>query len=350
MARVMESEVKQLRSNLVVEKRLVQNLADGGYLNLLSEETIEAIVEAECDEEKYLISKLEAHTDELLENLDSLLCEQRLDEALRVLVMEEVVVERILSEEEPDIDVLAFYYSSVSGRKAMLANKFSIVADNPRVNGPELQMALIGLCRLGESKLATQLLLRHYSSRMIKGIHFIQSSKSVLNDLYIKELSKFAFSTISLSAKCFVAVHSETSYTSEFIEWIHEETELFAACFNEYVESVSETGGGLSITTESVRIAMIFCSLLENQSIFVQPCLMKRMRPFLEKVLEAQIKHFKQVIGIFTSCDTWELSRYAVSGILSKGLSMVSAGEPPECYLLTSSGRKFITLLQVSPL
>ncbi|CAM8927516.1 unnamed protein product [Rhodiola kirilowii] len=346
-ARGMESELTQLRNNLVAEKRLVENLADGVYLKVLSEETIEGIIEAEFDEGQSLVSKLEAHTDDVLEILDTLLSEQRLEEALAVLEMEEVAVHKIQSKDEPDMDVLAFYNYSVSGRKGMLAKKFSVLAENPRVNGPELQRALTGLCRLGERQLATQLLLRHYHLRMTKGIHRLQSLKSHLNDLYVKELSKSVFSIISQAAKCFIAVHGESSrYPSELIEWAHEETAVFAACFNIYVESISETGGGLSIATESVHVAMIFCSLLESQRLVLQPCMMKHIRPALEKVLKAQIRHFKRVIGIFTSCDTWDLSRYLISGILKEGFPLASTGEELEYCLLTSSGRKLITLLQ----
>uniref|UniRef100_A0A7N0TP69 Exocyst component Exo84 C-terminal domain-containing protein n=3 Tax=Kalanchoe fedtschenkoi TaxID=63787 RepID=A0A7N0TP69_KALFE len=346
-AQVMESELRLLKSHILVEKQLVESLAGEIHLKLLSEENIDSIIEATFGDEESFISKLESHTDDLVEVLDTLLSEQRLDEALAVLEMEETAAQRIISEQEQDTDVLAFYNSLVSARKAMLVKKFTVLAENPRVNEPELLSALNGLCRLGESQLATQLLLRHYHSRMAKGIQRLQSSKSLPNDLYVKELSKFVFSVICQAAKCFTALYGEINpYALDLIEWAHEETGVFADSFNVYVKSVSETGGGLYMATESVDVAMIFCSLLESQRIVLRPCMMKHIRPTLKEVLEAQMRHFKRVIGIFTSCDTWALSRYLVSGILSDGFPHDGTWVDLEYCLLTNSGRKFITLLQ----
>jgi hypothetical protein len=67
----------------------------------------------------------------------------------------------------------------------------------------------------------------------------------------------------------------------------------------------------------------------------------------MEDVLLIHVDHFKKVIGIFTATDAWVLGRYLLSGILNESCSSNVIGERPEYCLLTSSGRKFVTVLQV---
>ncbi|KAJ6329737.1 hypothetical protein OIU77_011245 [Salix suchowensis] len=109
-------------------------------------------------------------------------------------------------------DALMLYKSAISDMKAMLKLESTLVAENSRISAPELQKALVGICRLGESHLATQ------------------------------ELSRFVFSMISQAARSFMKLYGETSpFASEFIQWVYEEIEVVVVSCARYVISVSET-------------------------------------------------------------------------------------------------------------
>lgn len=337
-----------MRNQVSTQNRLVRDLRDGIYFKVFSKETINSIFEDSVCAESSVLNKLEAHTNDVLETLDILLSERRLNEALDILEIEAVTFQRIQFEKTFPPDVLKFYKSSISERKALLEIQLLLVAENPRVSAPELQKALVGLCRFDDSHLATQLLLKYYHSRLATGIHQLWCSKSFLHGLYVRDLSKFVFSMISQAAKSFVLLHGESSpHASELIQWACEETEVFSACFNKYVKSISEISGGLSTAVEAVQYALSFCSLLEAQKLVLRPCLIKHIRPCMEEVLWIHINHFKKVIGIFTAIDGWSLGRYLISGILNEGCSSMVVGQQPQYCLLTNSGRKFVTLLQV---
>ncbi|KAL0383646.1 UNVERIFIED_CONTAM: hypothetical protein Scaly_0651900 [Sesamum calycinum] len=286
---------------------------------------------------------------------DRMCIEHRLDDALTVLEMESEFVQDLLSGENVPTDQLMSYKSAISEKRAMLANQLTLTAKHPRISAPELQKALIGLCRLGENDIAIQLMLRYYHSRIASGIYNLQSLKEFPDVLYIQELAKFVCSMISQAVRSFVVLNGETyPYPSVLPQWASEEVEIFAACFKKYIESISEINGRLSTAVDAMQIAIVYCSLLETQRIFLQPSLVEHVRPCMEEVLRLHIDHLSEVISIFTSTDTWVLGRYYVSGILT-GRSYSIIDQQPECFFLTNSGRKFVTLLQsvaedVSPL
>ncbi|KAK3011319.1 hypothetical protein RJ639_012397 [Escallonia herrerae] len=344
----MENELLQLKNHVSTQKRLVKCLVDCIYTTAHSEEA------GECTEEPLPVQPppscfLQTHTLEVSEILDNLLLEHRLDEALVILEMEAETIQTMQLQDSRLVDTWISYKSAMSERRTMLADQLALVAENPRVPAAELQKTLVGLCRLGDNNLATQLLLRYYHSRIASGIRYMRFSKSFLYGVYISEVAKFLFSMISQAAKSFKALHGEMSlYASEFIRWASEETEVFATCFNTYVKSISEIPGGLSTTVEAVHFAMSYCSLLETQGIVLLPCLIKHIRPCMEEVLQIHFDHLKKVINILTLNDGWALGRYLVSGILGEeSSSMVGENEAEYC-LLTNSGRKFVTLLQAT--
>ncbi|GFZ17673.1 hypothetical protein Acr_26g0009430 [Actinidia rufa] len=341
----MENELMQLKHHVSTQKRLVKELIDGIYLEVLSKETVESIIDGFTLIEPYSQSTLEAHTDDVSEVLDVLLSERRLDEALAIVELEVGTFRHMQLQANLPPNVLTRYDSAISERRKMIADQLKLVAGNPRVSASELLKSLVGLCRLGDSHLATQLLLKYYHSRIASGIHDLQYKSA--NGAYIHEVSKFVFSLISQAAKSFSAFYGETSsYSSEFMQWACDETKLFAACFNKYVRSISEISGGLVSVVEAVQSALSYCSLLETQKMALCPCLVKHIFPCVEEVLQIHIDHGKKVIAIFTSTDTWAVGKYLLSGILSEGYSSVVIGQRLEYCLLTNSGRKFVTLLQ----
>jgi len=88
----------------------------------------------------------------------------------------------------------------------------------------------------------------------------------------------------------------------------------------------------------------MYCSLLEDQKLMLLPYIVKHLFPCIEEVLNTHVNHFKKVIPIFSVSDSWILEKYLVSGVFG---GAGSSTEQPDYCLLTSSGRKVLTLLQV---
>ncbi|XP_022728216.1 exocyst complex component EXO84B-like [Durio zibethinus] len=342
----MKNELMQLKSQVLTQKRLVKDLIDGIHLKVLSEETTDSNFQESEFPEPTPPSKLAVHIDNISETLDILMLENRVDEAIAILKMEDEVLQRMQFEDSSPVDLLLLYNSMISEKKAMLTLQLTLSAENQRISAAELQNVLVGICRLGDSHLATQLLLKYYHLRLATGIHNLQCSQSLLDGLYVKELAKFVFSMMSQAARRLMMLYGETSpHVSKLIQWAREETKLFVASFNKYVKSSSDITGGLSAAAEAMQFAMSYCSLLKSQRLFLRPYLIKHIRPCMEEVLQIHINHFKKVISMFTATETWVLGRYLISGILSEGNFMV-VGQQLEYCMLTNSGWKFLTLLQ----
>lgn len=345
----LENELMELKQHISTQRKLLYDLTHGVYLEVLSKESIESIAEGTLDTgQDPPLCELERHTNAITEALDILLSECRLSEALLIFEMEPTKLQRIVSQEDFPLEtVMSSYNSAMSERRKRLADQFVLVAEHPRVAGPEFQKAISGLCRLGDSHRANLLLLQFYSSRFEDGILDLQHSRPFMHETYIGELAKHVFSVISQAGKSFIILHGETSpYSPEFMQWAREKTEMFMSYFDKYAKSISETTGSLSMVVEDMQHAMSFCSLLEPQKILLRPYLTKMIHSCMERVLQMHIDHFKKVIGNFTSTDPWVLGRYLVSG-LSDTPSHVGIGGKLEYCLLTNSGRKFVTVVQV---
>ncbi|KAK8588394.1 hypothetical protein V6N12_022839 [Hibiscus sabdariffa] len=340
----MKNELTQLKGKVSTQKKLVKDLIDGIHLKVLSEETIDSILQGSEFSEPTPPSELAVHIDSICETLDVLVLENRVDEAIAILQREEENLQRMQFEDNSPEDLLLLYNSAISEKKAMLTSQLTLSAENLRISSAELQKVLIGICRPGDTHLATQLLLKYYHSRLTTGRHNLQCSESFLDGLYVKRFAKFVFSMISQAASSFMMLYGETSpRASELSQWAREETKLFIASFNKNIKSsVTE---GLSKAVEAMQFALSYCSLLKSQRLFLKPYLIKHIRSCMEEVLLIHIDHLKKVISMFTATDDWVLGRYLTSVILSEG-NYVVAGQHPEYCLLTNSGWKFVTLLQ----
>ncbi|CAN0897604.1 Exocyst complex component EXO84C [Linum grandiflorum] len=342
-----EKELTQLKNQVWMQKKLVNNLINGIYLNTLSDLTVpEEEYEYEYEEPPQP-NMLEDHITEAADTLDVLLAENRADEAISCLKKEEENLHTLQVGGDISADLLKSYSAVLSERRDMLTLQLTLLAENSRVAAPELQKALSGICKLGDTGLATQLLLKHYHTRIVAGIDELENSESFLLDMYSKDLSKRVFSMISQAAKSFVMLHGESvTYASELVQWAREEVQIFVGSFTKYAKSISDVSYGLSSAVEAVQFALSYCSLLESQGLTLQPYLVKLIRPCAEEVLEVHIEHFKKVIGIFTATDSWVLSRYLISGVMTESYYSAVFGQESEYCLLTNSGRKFVTLLQ----
>ncbi|XP_075493683.1 exocyst complex component EXO84A-like [Primulina tabacum] len=352
---ILSCEVVGLKHQASSQKKLVQNLIDGISLQVLSAETIETMVEEPLNLEPSSPNILETHTEKVAEMLDTLLSEHRLQDALVLLKMEGEIFQNLFSGEKFSSNGIKFYHSVISEKRAILYDQYSSMAIHSRVSAPELQKALLGLSQLGETHLATRLLLQYYHSRIASRIYDVQSSKELTDVSYVQETARLVCSMISQCARCFVALNGENhAQDSELTQWADKEIKFFSSCFEKYVSSIPQINGRFVLALDTVQIAMSYCSLLEPQRLFLQPSLIEHVRPCIEEVLRSHINHLSKVVGIFTSSDTWVLHRYLVSGILT-GRNQGIIDELPEYISLSNSGRKFMTVFQsladeVSPL
>ncbi|KAK9146332.1 hypothetical protein Sjap_006235 [Stephania japonica] len=346
--RGIEHETMQLKQHVLNHKKLVEELMDGVYVEVLSEEFVDSIIQQFEDVDKSSESIVEVQLDATPEVLDILLSEQRLDEALTIIEKEMRLLEKKQVREDSKPHSLSSYYTSILERKSRLANQYAALAEHQRAPSPECLKALAGLCRLGDSQRAIQLLLRYYHSRLANAKHELQWPEPSLHGTYIRQLAKAVFSTISQAARSFENLYGEKSpYASEFVQWACEETEAFVSCFDKYIKSL-EIKGKLATAVEAVHSALSYCSILETQCIVLKPYLIKVLRPCMEEVLEMYICHYKKVIGVFTASDAWILDKYLISEILTEAATPAVISNEFEFCLLTTSGRKFITALQVA--
>ncbi|XP_048127342.1 uncharacterized protein LOC125312643 [Rhodamnia argentea] len=344
---MIETELIQLKDHATNQKRLVEEFIDQMDLELSIEDAMQPIA-FKHEAEESILSNIQAHAINVLDTLDLLLIENRVDEAIDILELEDENFAKLNREVNSSPNSVQSYKSMRSERKVKLVIQLTQLAQNQRITAPELLKALVGLRRLGNSNLAIQLSLQYHHSHIAAGMRNLRQSKSLLNEVYIRELSKLAFSLISQSARSFAMLRRDVSgYSLEFVRWAHQEVEAFVAYFSEYIKSASEISGGLSIAIQSMQFALSYCSLLErDQKLVLRPYLIEQLQPHMEEVLAIHVDHFRKVVDIFTATDTWILGKYLISGILAEGYSSMEVGQPPEYCFLTSSSRKIITLLQ----
>ncbi|KAD3068549.1 hypothetical protein E3N88_36429 [Mikania micrantha] len=341
------NEVMQFKYHLMAQKQLVRNLMDNDCLKTVSDDPVDTALDESMIDDYNPTTSFKTCANEVLETLDNLLFEHRLEEALRIFEIEDGDSPKVKFQDDIPPDVWMCYKSDMAERRAVLTDKLTLMADNTRVSAAELQKSLAGLSRLGFDHLATRLLFKYYHNRIASGVNNMQSSLRSLPGIYVHDLAKFVFSMVSQAAKSFVLLYGEASpYDSELMKWASEETEAFANCFIKHVRSISSINGGLSTVVDSVHLALSYCSLLSSQKLDLQPYLIEHIIPCMKSTLKAHFDHFKKVISIFTSSDVWVMGRYLVSGILIDGSSSLVSEQHPEYCLLTNSGRKFVSLLQ----
>ncbi|XP_076942140.1 exocyst complex component EXO84B-like [Bidens hawaiensis] len=341
------NEVMQLQHHLMAQKQLVRNLTDNECFKTASDDQTDTVVDESMLNDYNPTTLFKTCADEVLETLDNLLFEHRLEEALTIFEIEDGDSPKVKFQEDISPDVWMCYKSDMAERRVILADKLTLMADNTRVSAAEMQKWLAGLCRLCFDRLATRLLFKYYHTRIASGVNNLQPSSRSLPGIYVHDLAKYVFSMVSQAAKSFVLLHGESSvYDSELMKWLGEETKAFADCFIKHVGSISKINGGLSAVVDSVHFAVSYCSLLKSQKLELKPCLIEHILPCMEGLFKAHFDYFKKVISIFTSSDAWVMGRYLVSGLLSDVSSSLVLQQHPEYCLLTNSGRKFVSLLQ----
>ncbi|TVU04467.1 hypothetical protein EJB05_47577, partial [Eragrostis curvula] len=317
---------KDLHGHVLAHRRLVDHLSH----NLYSPSIAQSSSSRSGSSKDAAIPDPE---DEELESweLDVLLSEHRMEQALELLELQGQRMQQIATSAE----AIALSMAALSARKARVADRFASVADNPRTPRGELLESLSGLCKLGEAQRANHLLFKFYRPKT-------KFSSS------IKDLACMVFSSIVEASRSFIALHGHPSpHTPQLIRWAREEMEDFGVAFSEYVKEVVGQHVSVVPALEAAKCALSSCSLLRPLHIVSEQDLMDLIVPCLQELLTMHARHLKDVTRLFVASDSWELGRFPVSGILFRAGSPATAGLHNIDYcLLTTSGRKFVTLIQ----
>lgn len=306
---------KELHQHVLAHRRLVQHLCNN-YL-YSSSIALETAIPVAADDDHHHEEELELELE-----LDVLLSEHRMEEALELLELQG---------------------PTLSASKARIADRFASVADNPRTPRPELLKALSGLCKLGDAHRANHLLFKFYRP----AVDLLLKKN---NNNYIKDLARLVFSSILEASRSFVSLHGHPSpYTPQLIRWAREEMEDFSVAFSEYVKSITTSQSSVVVLAlEAARCAHSYCALLRPLHVIgSEQDLLDLIAPCLQEVLTMYATHLKEVTRLFVASDTWVLGRFPVSGIILLASPPAAGLQQIEYCLLTASGRKFLTLIQV---
>ncbi|XP_062195340.1 exocyst complex component EXO84B-like [Phragmites australis] len=349
----LDKDVHHLKRQVTAHRRLIQHLSNNLYSSSLllgaqSDGRSNSKEEADIDAVVPVLAA--GHEDEL--ELDVLLSEHRMDQALQLLEVQGQALQRMQQITTADqAEAIASSMCALSSRKARVADGFASVADNPRTPRAELLKALSGLCKLGDAERANHLLFKFYRSSVVRGVEEMRCSPpshTQSSSNYIKELACMVFSSILQASRSFVALHGHPSpYTPDLIRWAREEMEDLSIAFSEFVKSVSqsEAGQSLVLALEAAKCTLSYSSLLRPLDIVSEHDLVDLIVPCLREVLTMYARHLKEVIRLFVASDAWVLGRFLISGILRSPAAAAGLLQIEHC-LLTTSGRKLITLIQ----
>ncbi|KAF3564429.1 hypothetical protein DY000_02015551 [Brassica cretica] len=273
------------------------------------------------------LSDLEKWTAEYLDQLDALLAERRVDEALAAFDEGEVLISQA-NESHTLSSSLQF---AISQRKRKLADQLAKAACQPSTRGGELRSAITALKRLGDGPRAHTVLLDAHFQRYQYNMQSLRPSSN--GGAYTAALSQLVFSAISQASSDSLGIFGEEpAYSSELVTWA---TEAFFCLLVK--KHALASSGGLRAAAECAQIAFSHCSLLEARGLSLCPVLLKHFKPVVEQALEANLKRIEDNTAAMAAADDWVLtyppagSRHASTAFQNK---------------LTSSAHRFNLMVQ----
>ncbi|KAK6160093.1 hypothetical protein DH2020_003474 [Rehmannia glutinosa] len=106
----------------------------------------------------------------------------------------------------------------------------------------------------------------------------------------------------------------EPAFASELVTWAVNQTEAFAQLIRKNVIAAPAASGGLRIVTECVHLCLGHCSLLEDRGLALCPTLLKIFKPYLEQALVSNLKRIDLSTAAIAASDDWSLSYPPVAG------------------------------------
>ncbi|XP_020686446.1 exocyst complex component EXO84A-like [Dendrobium catenatum] len=343
-----ESEILKMKNHVSTQNMLVEEFMNSFHSEIILEKLENLKDECVEDLDLDFPTWMETRMQNILETLDILMSEHRMEEALVVLEKETQNMQKLLKEKDGLLPIISSFAYAISELQTALAEQFTSLAGHRRVTWPELHNALFGLCRLGESDRAIVLLLNFYHLQLENSVKELKCSAPFPHETYTLELTKVVFSTISQATRSFVLLFGEASpYTLDLMQWTRVELEVIYHSFDMSVKSMSETSFALGLAVEIMNISFSFCSLLEQERLSLRADVIKLMKPCITEVLKMHFDQLRKVVSLFASTDNWVLGKFPFSEKFSNKSPLMEINGKLEYLQLTSSGRKFITLMQI---
>ncbi|KAL5577602.1 hypothetical protein UlMin_020230 [Ulmus minor] len=353
-AKEMQHELIELRKHISSQGILVQDLMTGVSREL--EEWKQSggdIDECKQDLESFELQDSlpkEANDHSIfLENIDILLAEHRVEEALEALDAEE----RNSSELKSSIDSASSegsYLAAFLRRKVMLEEQLIEIAKQPSISLLELKKALSGLIKLGKGSSAHPLLLTYFGSRIQKGIEVFLPSSSICSRTYPLTMSKLIFSIISLTTKESSLIFGDDSvYTNRVVQWAEWEIEFFVRLIKDNAPS-SETVSALRAASMCVQASLNYCLQLESQGLKLSKLVLVLLCPFVDEVLELNFRRARKVVlGLVETEESMPFSPHYASSLSEFAISSDTDN------VIVDSGIKFMSIVddileQLTPL
>ncbi|RZC88472.1 hypothetical protein C5167_016280 [Papaver somniferum] len=296
--------------------------------------TLQAEEDAQGSEHQdLLVNEMDYHKRTFLENVDALLAEHKVDEALDALEAEE--------RSSPELnglgDASSTYKSAFIKRKVMLEDQLIEIAEQPSLGVKELKLALSGLLKLGKGSSAHQLLLKAYGSRLNKSIEGFLPSCSFYPETFSVTLSKLVFFTILLTAKESDLLFGDNPvYTNKIVQWAECELESFVRIVKEN-SPPSEMVSALRAVSICVQASLSHCSLLESKDLKLSKLLTVLLHPCVEEVLELNFRRARRMVLEITEND----KTFSLSPRFASPLSAVSLSDSE----LLDSGTRFMYIV-----
>lgn len=343
-AKEMKYELIELRKHISSQGILVQDLMTGvsrelEEWNQTGDKTQEATQEPESVElEDPTTDELDDHK-KFLENIDVLLAEHKIEEALEALDAEEKNSAELKTSGDAFLTEGSSYKSEFLGRKEMLEDQLVQIAEQPSISVLELKKALSGLIKLGKGPLAHQLLLKFYGSRIQKSIEVFLPSCSNCPRTYPTTLSRLVFSIISLTRKESGLIFGDDPvYTNRIVQWAEWEIEFFVRVIKENAPS-SETISALRAASVCVQASLNYCLAVESQGLKLSKLVLVLLHPFIEEVLELNFRRARKVVlGLMKPDESMPFSPHFAPPL--------STFAPSSDSVLVKSGIRFLSIVE----
>ncbi|KAL1198569.1 Exocyst complex component EXO84B [Cardamine amara subsp. amara] len=333
----LEGELSSIRNLLSTQATLIHGLANG--VNIDDEKVSdESLANGVLNFEDNVLSDLEKWAAEFPDQLDALLAERRVDEALAAFDEGEILISQANEKHTLSSSVLSSLQFAIAERKQKLADQLAKAACQPSTRGGELRSGIVALKRLGDGPRAHTVLLDAHFQRYQYNMQSLRPSSTSYGGAYTAALSQLVFSAISQASSDSLGIFGkEPAYSSELVTWATKQTEAFSLLVKRHALASSAAAGGLRAAAECAQIALGHCSLLEARGLSLCPVLLKHFKPIVEQALEANLKRIEENTAAMAAADDWVLtyppagSRHASTAFQNK---------------LTSSAHRFNLMVQ----
>ncbi|XP_023751787.2 exocyst complex component EXO84C [Lactuca sativa] len=323
----MEHELNDLRKNISAQGILIQDLLSGVHHELSEWSKANNTEKLQKDTEFDFPNESQDEKRSSLENIDLLLAEHKVEEAIEALETEE--------RKHPDLKTSSDSLSNeFSKRKSLIENQLVDIIEQT-----DLKVAVLGLLKLGKGPLAHNLFLKSKAARLQKSIQIFLPSCPCYPETFPATLSNIIFSTISSTTKEMGTIFGDDLlYNNRLVQWAEREIELFVKLVKENAPS-SETVSALHAASVCVQASLNHCSVLESQGLKLSKVLLVLLEPYIEEVLELNFRRARKLVFDFSGND----EMLPLSPRLASPLSTFAISSDG---MLVDSGTRFIFMVK----